>query len=305
MSFSSDIKSEIALLNDEYEKDTIAALLRSAGNIQISNQGLALEFKSENSKIAQKVYKFITKNYQINLKKAIVKNMKLLKKTQYLIIIQEKTNEIIKDLGIIDDEEYIKEVLKSKARTQAYLGGLFLGCGSINDLRTSNYHLEFCVLNYDFAKEIVKLLAKIDIPSKIIQRRSQQVVYVKKGEMIGNFLSNIKAVNAYLEFEDVRAYKDMKNNINRFSNCDIANYMRITNSAQMQLEDIAIIEKKAGLKVLDDDLQILCELRKKYQDSSLKELATKYTEITSKPISKSGINHLFIKIKNFAMTLEK
>ncbi len=304
MSFSSTIKTEVALLNDEYEKDTIAALLRCAGNIQLSNHGLAIEFKSENSKITQKVFKYISKTYQIPIKSAIVKNMKLLKKTQYIIIIREKANQIIHDLGIMDETEYIKEVSKSKPRVQAYLAGLFLGCGSVNDLKVSYYHLEFCVLNLDFAKEIVKLLAKIDIPAKIVTRRAQQVVYVKKSDKIGDFLSNIKAVQSYLQFEDVRAYKDVKNNLNRITNCDMANYIRTTNSAKVQLEYIKIIEEKANLSVLDNDLQILCNLRKEYQDISLKELAVKYSEVTSKPISKSGINHLFIKIKKYAELLK-
>ena len=64
--------------------------------------------------------------------------------------------------------------------------------------------------------------------------------------------------------------------------------------------DIAIIEKTIGLKNLDFDLNCLIKLRKENPEDSLKELAIKFEKLTQKPISKSGINHLFVKIKNLA-----
>lgn len=303
MSFSSKIKDELALLHSEYEKDEMSALFKCAGNITISNNSLLLTFKSENSKITQKVYRYILQTYKIHPKTAISKTMKLNKHTNYSVIISENVNQIISDFGLLEDID-VKQLSKDGDRIRAYLAGLFLGCGSINDPSAANYHLELCVLNENYAEDIAKLLAKIDIKAKVIKRRSQYVVYVKKAAKVADFIINIGATQSYFEFEDIRIQRDFINNNNRVNNCDIANFVRTNVAAQAQLEDIETIEKYISIKALKEELYILCKLRKENPEDSLKMLAVKFEKITQKPITKSGINHLFIKIKEHARMLK-
>ena len=52
MSFASNVKDEIALKEQEYEKDQLCALFKSGGSIAISNGNLKLIYKSENGKVA-------------------------------------------------------------------------------------------------------------------------------------------------------------------------------------------------------------------------------------------------------------
>ena len=299
MSFSSQVKDELALIHNEFEKDEISALFKCAGNITISNNRLLLTFKSENSKIAQKVYRFIISEYQVHPKTTISKTMKLNKKTSYTVLIDDNVQMIINDLMILE-ELNVKEYAKDENRIRAYLAGLFMGCGSVNDPSVSNYHLELSVLNEGYAEDIVKLLAKIDIAAKIIKRRSQYVVYIKKVMKVADFICNIGAVNSYLNFEDIRIQRDFYNNNNRVNNCDIANYVRTNVAASSQLKDIEIIEQHTSIQALESDLAILCRLRKENPEDSLKSLAIKFNEVTHKSITKSGINHLFIRIKKQA-----
>ena len=70
MSFASLVKDELCLKKAEYEKDELSALFKTSGNISISNGKMALSFKSENAKIAQKVYKQIFAFY--NVKKTVI-----------------------------------------------------------------------------------------------------------------------------------------------------------------------------------------------------------------------------------------
>ena len=229
--------------------------------------------------------------------------MKLNKKTIYSVIVLEKVQQIIEDLGLLN-ELNVKDILKNENRVRAYLAGLFMGCGSVNSPTSSTYHLELSVSDEAFAEDILKLLAKIDIPAKIIKRRAQYVVYVKKAIKVADFICNIGATNTYLMFEDIRIQRDFYNNNNRVNNCDIANFVRTNVASKSQLADIAQIEKYVSLQSLGEELALLCQLRKENPEDSLKNLADKFNQITNKSITKSGINHLFIRIKKLAESLK-
>ena len=99
--------------------------------------------------------------------------------------------------------------------------------------------------------------------------------------------------------------RDYYNIDNRIANCDIANSVRTNMAANQQIEDIQIIDKYLGIGKLDTDLYILSCLRLENPEDSLRELANKFNEKTEKNITKSGINHLFIKIKNIASSYSK
>ena len=142
---------------------------------------------------------------------------------------------------------------------------------------------------------------KINLSPKIIKRRNQYVVYLKKAQEIADFLAGIGATNSYLEFENIRMTRDFYNIDNRINNCDIANSVRTNVAALEQLKDIEILDKYLGLGRLESDLYILANLRLENPEDSLRELARKFNEKTEKNISKSGINHLFIKLKNKAL----
>ena len=69
--------------------------------------------------------------------------------------INDKVEEILKDLSVIDcNGNYIDRVedyiIDSEDEKRAYLKGVFLATGSINDPKTSRYHLEFLIDNKVF-----------------------------------------------------------------------------------------------------------------------------------------------------------
>jgi DNA-binding protein WhiA len=156
-----------------------------------------------------------------------------------------------------------------------------------------------------FANEVCRLIEKLSMNPKIIKRRNQYIVYLKRAQEIADFLAKIGAINSYLAFEDYRMTRDYYNIDNRIANCDIANSVRTNVAALNQIEDIKIIDKYLGIGRLEADLFILASLRLENQEDSLKELAIKFNEKTEKNITKSGINHLFIKIKNIASSYSK
>lgn len=303
MSFASTLKDELAHNRVEYEKDELSALFITGGNITISNQRWILSFKSENAKIAQKVYRQVLTLYHIKPITSVYRSMKLNKNNVYKLQIQDRVNEIIQDLSLFDHAN-LKAIVRSEHRIKSYLAGCFQGSGSVNNPQSTNYHLEMSFSDENFAKDIIRLMAKINLEAKMIKRRNQYVVYMKRAQSVADFIAGIGGTNSYLEFEDQRISRDFYNNDNRLNNCEIANSVRTNLAANEQLKNIEWIEKKAGLQIMSEELIILAQLRKENPEDSLRELSLKYNEKMQKNYTKSGINHMFVKIKQLADSLK-
>ena len=131
------------------------------------------------------------------------------------------------------------------------------------------------------------------------------MIYIKEAERISDFLKIIGATKAVLYYENVRVYRDQKNKTNRLNNMEQANVDKIVETAMKQIKDIEIIEQNDGLMLLDEKVREVANYRKKYPESSLKELAEIISLETNKPITKSGLNHRLRKIKELAESLRK
>ena len=109
----------------------------------------------------------------------------------------------------------------------------------------------------------------------------------------------IQATQALLYFEDIRIYRDNMNMTNRLNNMEQANMDKVVETALTQVKQIRYIEEKVGLDLLDEKTLELAQYRLKYPESSTKELSDIISLETGHPITKSGINHRFRKIKEF------
>ena len=141
--------------------------------------------------------------------------------------------------------------------------------------------------------------------SKIIIRDTKYMVYIKEAERISDFLKIINAFNAVLYYENIRIYKEQKNNTNRLNNCEQANMDKIIETCNNQLKDISLIEEKMGLDLLDDKIKEACLYRKQYPETSLTELSSIISMETNSNITKSGLNHRFRKIKEIAKRIRE
>lgn len=131
------------------------------------------------------------------------------------------------------------------------------------------------------------------------------MIYLKEAEKISDYIKILGANNAVMYFENVRIYREQKNQTNRLNNCEQANIDRVVATATSQLDQIRIIEETASLDLLDDKTKETLDYRKKYPEASLKELSEIISLETSKPITKSGLNHRLRKIKELADNLSK
>ena len=306
MTFSSTVKEEVSRLDTTKPESIseLSAIIRNSASIDKS-----ILIHLENNFVARRIYKLIKSLYDvtpvITVRKKYFSNG-----LSYILDVRNKNEEILNDLSIIDNnnnylnipKEYI---VSDEEAVRAYLRGLFVVSGSVNDPKTSRYHLEFVVDNNSYAQFIKSLLDNYNLNAKIIKRTKNYTVYIKEAEKISDFLRVIKAYNAVLYFEDIRIYRDHKNMTNRLNNCEQANVDKIFMTSSKQIKDIEKLKEYDMLDLLDERLQELIKYRLEYPESSLQELSDIISLETGVKITKSGLNHRFRKIKEIVSNLEK
>lgn len=305
MSFTTRIKNEISNIydNNSASHSELSAILRNSYNYTEHK----LEIVTENGTVCKHIYTLFKELYNINVKTEY-KNTKFSKNRLYSIIINDKLDLILKDLEVLDDNNNYKKTpkfIETEDEKRAYLKGVFLSSGSVNDPKTSMYHLEFSIDSLSEAEYVLNLLNEFFLNSKITKRDKGYMVYLKEAEKIGDFLRIINASLAVMYYEDIRIYRDHKNMTNRLNNCEQANFEKSLISANKQIEDIELIKEKMGLELLDEKLVEIINYRSKYPESSMQELSEIISLETGKVITKSGLNHRLRKIKELANRLRE
>lgn len=303
MSFSLDIKNEVARI-DVSREELISELSAIVRNSAVIDEYMTIYI--ENNVVARRIYKLFKNVYDITpiitVRKKYFNNG-----YSYILTVKNKLDEIMEDLSIKKNGVYQnipgEYIVDDDELVRAYLRGLFLVAGSINDPKTSRYHLEFLVDNLEYAKFITSLMNGMNLNSKIISREKKYMVYIKEAEKISDFLRVIKAYNGVMYYEDIRIYRDHKNMTNRLNNCEQANMDKIFFTANNQLRDIDRLREYDLMDLIDDKLKIVIEYREKYPEASLSELSS-VMERDGIKITKSGLNHRFRKIREIIQNIE-
>ena len=288
MSFTYEVKNEVSKLEVPKTENIaeLSALLISTAEISDT-----IKITIENASVARKIFSSIKEIFDINVKITVRKGFNFQKKYLYILEITKKIPDILETLGIANGitSSYIYD---DDETLRAYLRGMFLGCGSINDPKKSRYHLEFLLNNITLANELNKLLNKKNLGSKVLKRENRYMVYIKGSEKISDFLRIISASNALLYYEDIRIYRDHKNMTNRLNNCEQANVDKMIESAQKDIKIIEKLKEKDMFDLLDEKDRLIADYRLKYPESSLQELSEIISLETPAKLTKSGIYHI-------------
>lgn len=308
MSYTTDIKEEISSIKSS-KSEMIAELsgfIRNNGTIENNT----LNLTTENDFTIKRLKYFFQSLYEVDITAETKDNLNFSKKKLYSIKLATKVEKILKDVGYYDENnQYLDNpptyIVGANEEIRAYLRGVFLCTGSINNPKTSRYHMELLISEPKEAVFIQKLLNIFDLNAKILNREKGYMIYIKEAEKISDYIRILGANKAVMYFEDAKIYREKKNQTNRLNNCEQANMDRVFQTAATQLAQIEIIESKGGLDLLDDKTKEALIYRKKYKESSLKELSEIISMETNKKITKSGLNHRFRKIKELAEQLKK
>lgn len=308
MSFTTTIKEEIAKISGT-KSEIIAELSGFIRNNGYLNE-YGLNLTTENEAICTRMASFLEDIYEVNVRKEVRDSLNFSKKNLYLLIIDNKLELILKDIAFYDENgDYLEMppqyIVGANEEIRAYLRGVFLSSGSINDPKTSRYHMELLINMPNEAVFVQKLLNLFELNVKILTRDKGYMLYIKEAEKISDYLKLLNANKAVMYYENERVYRNKKNQANRLNNCEQANTDKVVATATIQLDYISTIEENLGGSLLDDKTKEALEYRKKYPEASLKELSEIITMETGKTITKSGLNHRFRKIKELALKFQK
>ncbi|MDT3698879.1 MAG: DNA-binding protein WhiA [Thermincola sp.] len=306
MSYSIDTKNELARIvaaKTCCQLAELAAIVKMDGIMQLSGKHeISLNIMTENAAVARKVFTYLKNLFGVPTDIMMTKKNRLKKNNVYLVRMspQAEVINVLGSIGMIDEQGGLPglikpELLKKDCCRRAYLRGVFLGGGSVSDPE-GDYHLEILVNDENFSRFLCRLLKRYSLTARINERKNWDVVYLKGGEDIIKLLNLMGAHQALLSFENIRIYKDVRNQVNRLVNCETANLNKTVNAAVQQIEDIKLLDEAVGLAKLPLPLRSVAEIRLKYPDISLKELGEKLDP----PIGKSGVNHRIRRLQKMA-----
>lgn len=301
MSFTNIIKNELVNINlNKLEQiSEMSGLLKNT-----IDTSYGFKITTENASVAKFIFKTLKNNYDVFIKVSVRRGYNYNKNYIYVLETYKNYSIIIDDLSLekVCPDRYLIDDGDLK---RAYLRGVFLACGSINDPKTSQYHMELIFNNLSYATFINDSLNYYNLNSKCLKRDNRYMVYIKESEKISDFLRLIGAVNAVLYYENIRIYRNKKNNLNRINNCEQANVDKIIQTAKNQIDDINYINSKDAFDLLDDKVKEVCIYRLKYPEVSLLELSKIISLETNSSITKSGLHHRFNKLKSLVNTLQE
>ena len=275
MSFSADIKEELSKVNNFNDKEALKAeFLGYLLTWKINRKDGNIEFLTENAFNVERFYKIL---FNLGLNYEPETYGKYFKTT---IFQNEITNEVL-GMDLNAKTETLRTIVK----------GAFLSTGSVNNPE-NKYHLEINFEEKKNAEYILNICKTNGVNLKLLESKNKYILYIKEGEEISKNLSLI---------EDIRAEREIKNNVNRKVNCETANLNKTINAAVNQVNDIKLIQRLKKFDELSEELKSIALLRLEYPDLSLKELG----EQLEPPLGKSGVNHRMKKIHEFAEELKR
>ncbi len=280
MSFSSEVKKELCR-TESFDRDVLRAELYGMllfGKAFRDNQ---IVFTTESSHAARRITMLLENLFMPIIEKQTALRPKSdeMKLYRISLIDSGECRRVFESFGHSAGEVTLRvnrANVSSDEQSAAFVRGVFLSCGSASDPMKS-YHAEF-------------------FTPKTVIRGGNYVVYFKGSEQICDLLTYIGAPVQAMEIMGTKAVKQVRNNINRSVNGEVANIRKVASAATKQLEAINKIKRTRGLESLPDDLREIAYLRLENPEMSLRDLGANL----STPISRSGANHRMQRLMEYA-----
>lgn len=298
MSFSSDIKTELAAVGNE---SACCDAAQAYGMVEFgrafSSSGISVQ--TESGDAARRYVELLER--VCGAKPNHVAPTAERAGMHTVTVAANERRRVLSAFGHDGDEVALRlnrAVLDCEQCPAAFLRGVFLVCGAVTNPQV-DYHLEFNVPHLNLSRDLITLLGEMGLRARMVRRKGNYVVYFKESEQIEDCLTMMGAMSASLELMNVKIIKNIRNNVNRAANCESANLDKTVAAALVQAEAARKIEERLGLDALSEELRDVCRLRLDNPDLSLRELG----ELLNPPISRSGVNHRIQRILEIAKDL--
>jgi len=313
MTFSQEVKSEVlkSLKNIKgcCASPFLTAVLKSIGSLTLEYKKFFFTVESDNHDFLE-FCKGLSQSYlgcnaiiescNVNVKGAAVYSCRFEDNIGEKLGLTTRCDNILQLCGDCEKLIPIEDCCK-----RSFMQALFLSSGSVvipqidaTDCKQNNkYHLELRFADETFASVVQNAYPHYNF--RLLERKKNYVLYLKDSEKIADYLVYIGATKGKLKLETVIVDRDMRNTINRQSNCIVANIDKAVAAAEKQLNAIETLKATGEYDSLPEPLKEIAELREQNHEATLDEIASMLK------ISKSGANHRFYKIIEKANIQEK
>ncbi len=302
MSFSSDIKKELCTL-EIYDRELLRAELYGMLIFGKTFRGDRIVFTTESVDAVRRITMLLQNLYMPIIEKQTALRAKSGQSRLFRISVidSDECRRIFEDFGHSAGQVTLRvnrANIPSEELSAAFIRGVFLSCGSASDPMKS-YHAEFCVPHKNLAADLCKILGEVTecgFSPKTVLRSGNYIVYFKGSEQICDLLTYIGAPIAAMEIMGTKAVKQVRNNINRRINGEMANIGKVASASARQIEAIKKIKNTRGIETLPEDLREIAVLRLENPEMSLRDLG----QNLDPPISRSGANHRMQRLLGYA-----
>ncbi len=283
--FSQRIKQEISTFNNKMRNCCAFAFL----------YGMAFpQFLEDNTYIIKTTFAENACNLHEKFKGLVQKNQNSYNYEKGKISINK---EVVRYSTIVEIES---NVFKCPHCREYFLRGVFFACGTASS-PVKEHRLELIFSNSSHAFELKDYLLDKSLKFNIAKRNNKTVLYIKRCEIIEDFLAYMGANNSAFEMINSKINNEVRNSANRATNCDSANINKSLSASEIYINAINTIIKKGYFDELPVSLQEIARARVDFPDISIQELGKRL----SPQISKSGVYHRLKNILSFYEKIKK
>ena len=284
MSFSKQVKTEIcankAIKSQEKEARLYGLMLPWLSN---QNKDVIL-IKSESEETVSEIFELIEDLTERTLEIEKITNSTKLSVRMNFMMLPLFIRRIIKDDLKV---KFINDYCNSEKLRVFFLQGLFLSCGRFSNPQ-KEYRIEFVLKNQQqVAETIYEHLHNLFFKINLTKRIDNIIIYTKDSETIEEILTYLGSIKTCFEVMNTKIYKELRNRVNRITNCDNANIDKTICAAEIQIKKILALKKCGKFECLPQKLKKIAELRLKNPQASNSELASMLGDTTRAAIGNS------------------
>ena len=129
--------------------------------------------------------------------------------------------------------------------------------------------------------------------------KGKKIIYFRNSSAIEDFLALAAVNNTIFALMNAKIQGEIRNNVNRISNCETNNINKAVLASSGQIAVIQELVRTGLISQLPDELQKTALLRMEHSDLSLSQLAAIITPYISKP----GLSHRLRRITELGKEL--
>ena len=290
MSFSDDVRNELAAIAPERECDRraeLSALFHSAGRLHLRGHGeVSLHLDLASSAVARRAFSLL-RSFGVDSEIRTYRRRAFDRATRYELHVEgtPAALAVLREAGVVGPgmrplSRPPKRVVGRGCCRGAYIRGAFLAAGSVS--RPPSPHLELRTETREAAEFLAAVAGSEDVRLRVLERGDHALAYAKGIETIAEALALAGASDAALVLDEHAVVGETKARANRLTNADQANLVRTSRAAHAQLEAVRALRSDRRLGELSPRLREAAELRLRHPSLPLRELALKTDPKASK-----------------------